>query len=158
MSSVIKNKPERLTNKLKINPHDYFQNDDKTPKRAIRREIVIVDSTTPVKIDSARLMQVFEVITPRDLQYYFYILSMLEDTEQPIAVSHFDMRIFFKIKYVEQVAQAMKRLELAGLLFKLPRKAAQYIVNPAFAWIGDRTQYFDANSLELMKPKPAEDQ
>ena len=147
-------KADNPENRLKVNLNDYYQDDEHTPKNRVRKEIRIIDDTEYVSIDSARLMQIYEAIRPKDMRFYFYILTQLTDNEIPIKLPFLEMRNYFKLRWIDDVRDAIERLERAGLLFKTNDKSGRYRVNPAFAWIGDRTRYIDPDSLELMKPKP----
>ncbi|MCE7039193.1 hypothetical protein [Dyadobacter sp. CY312] len=128
---------------LNINPKDYANHPDYSPFSVFRRVETLVDDTEPVQVDSMRLMLCFQDLLSKDFKYYFYVLGMLKANNIPIPVDLSEMRKFTKDKYTSVTFRGLERCVKQGLLFKVPNRTSQYLVNPVFAWKGNRLDYLD---------------
>lgn len=137
--------------RLNLNLSDFNNHPVNAPISSIRREIIAVDSLDPVKVDSMRIAAVFQNIRAKDFKYYFHVLGLLESNDRPITVNMREMRLLYSDKWLTDVAKGLHRLVAAGLLFKLEGKKETYIVNPVYAWKGDRLQYINTDELPLLK-------
>lgn len=133
-----------------IRLEDYANDPILAPLSDVRRTLTPIDNTNVVQTDPARLMLVFAQLRAKDFKYYFYVLARLERNDKPIRISIADMREQLKEKWKEQVYQALTRLCVVGLLFKVEAKFEQYLVNPAYAWKGNRFDYLDTDSLPII--------
>lgn len=133
---------------LKINPAEYTRNERIAPISAFRRVISYKDDTEPVQMDSARIAPLFHGIRSRDFKYYFYIISRLVRNDLAIKCPHKEMRDELGDPSCDTVAQGIVRLVQAGLIFPAPHRRGEYLVNPAYAWKGNRLDYLDLSSFE----------
>jgi len=137
--------------RLNLKLEDFYCNADIAPISAIRKEIVVMDSIEPVKVDAMRVAPVFQNLRAKDFKYYFYVLGLLEANDRPITINMQVMRVLMSDKWLTDVAKGLTRLVAAGLLFKMEGKKQTYIVNPVYAWKGDRLQYFNTDDLPLIR-------
>lgn len=149
MSAIKERKDKSGLFTLRVNPNDYYSNEALTPKNNLRRVISAIDNTNPVMVDSARIMSCFHGLRAKDHKYYFYMLSQLERNDKPITVNMGNMREFTQDRLIEAVWQGLDRLVAQGLLFRVPLRKATFLVNPVYAWKGNRLDYLDTDSLPL---------
>jgi hypothetical protein len=152
MDGVVKRYGKQEGYNLSINPSDYPFHPDLTPKNQFRRAFVAIDETSPVQIDSTRLMVCFEALRAKDHKYYFYILSKLITNDLPIHVNLQEMRKYTKDRTYQMGQHGLNRLVKQGLLFRLENRNSQYIVNPVYAWKGNRLDYLDTAAFDSPTP------
>lgn len=133
---------------LRMNVTEYGTSPSNAPKPALRRVISYQDDTIPTQVDSERLMEAFRGLRAGDFKYYFYILGHMERNDKAVHCRPTDMLRFFGEKHRSHISQALIRLIQVGLIFRAPRSAGKYIVNPVFAWKGNRLDYLDLSSFE----------
>lgn len=147
MGSVKRVQDGKGTFDLKINPADYANHPEFSPISAFRRIQTAVDDTEPVQVDAMRLMLCFHDLLSRDFKYYFYVLGMLKANNIPVPVDLSAMRSFTKDKYTSVTFRGLERLVKQGLLFKVPNRTSLYLVNPVYAWKGNRLDYLDTSAF-----------
>lgn len=133
---------------LQINPADYTINANLAPISAFKRVISYEDDTDPINVDPMRLAPVFAGIRAKDFKYYFYMLAHLVRNDLPVKANHREMRELYNDKSHRVVENAIERLVQSGLIFRAPHRRGEYIVNPVFAWKGNRLDYLDLSSFE----------
>lgn len=133
--------------KLQVNIQDYQKSSILAPFPLISAVISYKDDTEPVQLDSMRLAFAISGVKSYDIKYYFYILGIMRTNDVPIVISHAELKAEFKVKYRQEVTNSIERLVQAGLLFTLPREKTTYIVNPVYAWKGNRFNYLNLSAL-----------
>lgn len=133
---------------LHINVKDYDCDPILAPFSAFRKVISYIDDTEPVHIDSTRIMAVFSTLHTGDAKYYFYMLGLLVRNDIPIVCEAGTMRDHFKIKWREVVSRGIERLLKHGLIFKAPNTRGKYLINPVYAWKGNRLDYLNLEAFE----------
>lgn len=129
--------------KLFINPDEYSSTHLNPTFAPLRAEIILIDHTQPVYIDTTRIMTKFDALRAKDFKYYFYLLNLLVRNDEVIRPDQYKMRNDLKDKYVQNVADGIKRLVQQGLIFAPPNTRGSYLINPAYAWKGNRLDYLD---------------
>lgn len=114
----------------------------------LQRVISYVDVSIPTQVDSIRLMRVFNVLRSKDFKYYFYILDKLERNNKAVFIDQRDMRDKLGDNSVQLVSKGIERLIQQGLLFRPENTRGRYIVNPVYAWKGNRLDYLDLSTFE----------
>lgn len=117
-------------------------------KSKLQRVQIHVDLSTPAFIDSERIMRVFNRLRAKDFKYYFYILDKMERNDRAVFVDQKHMRDFLGDNKVQTVAAGIDRLVQQGLLFRPENTRGRYIVNPVYAWKGNRLDYLDLSTFE----------
>ena len=115
---------------------------------AFRAVKTYVDDTNPVHIDSERLERVSGSLYKGDSMYYFYMLGRMVKNNIPVYANHGEMRDHFGVKYRVTVSISVERLIRAGLIFKVEGRRTAYLINPVYAWKGNRLDYLDKSSFE----------
>jgi len=150
MSSLPQISPEKRRSKLKINLKDYNDSPFEGQNIVRRTVLEVCDPTSPVQIDSGRIMMCFQSLRAKDHKYYFYVLSKLERNDIPIKIDMQDLKAFAMDRSREVCQQGLERLVVQGLIFRVEHRRACYIVNPAYAWKGNRFDYINTDSLPIV--------
>lgn len=132
---------------LKFNPEHYSNDPILAPISAFSRVISYKDDTQPVNIDSARLMLTKSPLRIGDYHTYFYILSKLERNDLIINVTAREIYRALSFTSRERAAESLTRLRRAGLIVQMEENTGKYIVNPLFAWKGNRLDYLDLSKF-----------
>lgn len=134
--------------RLSIDATQYHKNPFPGAENSLQRVISYRDDTNPVQMDSARVMRVFHAIRSKDFKYYFYILAKLERNDKAVFVSFHDMRVVLGDKTVSSVKSGIATLVREGLLIVPENTRGRYIVNPVYAWKGNRLDYLDLSTFD----------
>lgn len=141
--------------KLNINPADYGLDPRYGANIELQQAQVFVDGTSAVNVDCARLMQCFQVLRSKDFKYYYYILSKLVRNDEAIKIDFKEMREFSKDKLYQSIHQGIGRLITQGLIIRAPHRNACFLVNPLFAWKGNRADYINVSALPVVSASVA---
>lgn len=152
MDSITRKYGEKGRYTIKVDLANHYNDPIIAPISAIRKQQTIVDDTNPVNFDAARLALLFVYLRAKDFKYYFYIVARMTTNDRPVKVTSNEMRIALKEKYLSAVGAALSRLVTIGLLFKVEGKFEQYLINPAYAWRGNRIDYINTDNLPVVHP------
>ena len=136
--------------RLRIDPANYHHDDTLAPLSTFRRVVSAVDDTKPISVDALRLSRCFSGLRSKDFKYYFYIVGKLEENELPVFINLREACNYCGDRTASIGTDAINRLIKEGLLFRVPHKRGEYLINPTYAWRGDRMQYLDTESFMLV--------
>lgn len=150
MSALAEIIPEKRRSRLRINLQDYNDNPFEGQNIVRTTVVEVIDHTSPVQIDSGRIMMCFQNLRAKDHKYYFYVLSKLERNDIPIKIDMQELRAFAMDRTRQVCQEGLDRLIVHGLIFRVEKRKGCYIVNPAYAWKGNRMDYIDTDSLPIV--------
>lgn len=150
MSALAQSIPEKRHSRLRINLQDYNESPFEGQNIVRKTVVEVCDPTSPVQIDSGRIMMCFQNLRAKDHKYYFYILSKLERNDIAIKIDMQELRAFAMDRTRQVCQEGIDRLVVHGLIFRVEHRKGCYLVNPAYAWKGNRFDYLDIDSLPLV--------
>ena len=141
MAEVTRVRTNKRLYNLSYNPAEYFRTPFGDPLQPFRQQIILVDDTEPVLLDSERLSYVFMALNAKDYAVYFHLLTKLRYNNVPVEVDIQEIRSKYKIKWQAQIGKTLQRLCREGLIHHISDARGLYLINPVYAWKGNRIEY-----------------
>ena len=105
-----------------------------------------------VNIDTDNLAPILAVMRRYACATYFQLLTELKDNRKAVYYHQTDLRNdATDVKARSTFDEYLEELCKSGLVFRF--RSHQFYINPLYAWVGDRSQYFDIDRLPF---KPAD--
>ena len=111
-----------------------------------RGEGRMITDNTIISIDATLLMPKIGVLPRYSSAIYFYLLSNLKDNRKAIKIHNTRIRNAATNLTVRKTFEThLTTLLESGLVFRF--NSHEFYINPLYAWVGDRSQYFDIDRL-----------
>lgn len=109
----------------------------------------VKDQSKIVSIDSEQIWPVLARLPRYSNTIYFYLVNLLEDNRRAVVIHQTELRN--KSTDIAQRRSFELQLDIliaSGLIFRF--RSHEFYINPLYAWVGDRSQYFDADRLPFL--------
>lgn len=111
-----------------------------------RNEHGITTDSNVVQVDTLQICPIISVLRRYTTSIYFHLLKELKDNRRAVLynqtklrndATNIGSRVTFN-EYLEELCES-------GLVFRF--KSHEFYINPLFAWVGDRSRYFDVDRM-----------
>ena len=158
-TKIYNNTTEKQVKRGKINVFDHL--DSTTPPTLMQEYgemgdfLRVADASRAVVIDSIALFAKVSQMQRYSTAIYLHLLTLLEDNRQPIRIHNTQLRnaatnLTRRITFEPY----LNALIDSGLVFRY--RSHEFYINPMYAWVGDRAQYFDADYLPIVEVQPTD--
>lgn len=128
----------------KINSFDLLNGADSLG--LFNNEHGLVTDNTIVHIDTTLFYPKISILRRYSCSIYFYLLTLLKDNRQPIKIHNTMLRNeSTNITIRNTFDNYLLELLQSGIIFRF--KSHEFYINPLFAWVGDRSRYFDVDRM-----------